>query len=93
MTDPGEDLLTTTEGVDEGSAASTVEGSARPGEASPGDGDPEAAGLGHETDHHRTGGTHGDAASRPAPPYAVESEESRAARAADTGQQLSAGEG
>ena len=26
MTDPDEDLLTTTEGVDEGSAASTVEG-------------------------------------------------------------------
>ena len=33
MTNPSQDLLTTTEGVDEGSAASTVEGPDRTGES------------------------------------------------------------
>jgi hypothetical protein len=71
---PEDDLLVTTEGVDEGSAASTVEG--------PGSGARPAAGGGPTVE--------GEA---PAPPVPVDTEESRAARAADTGQQLQAGEG
>ncbi|MCW2714197.1 MAG: hypothetical protein JWN88_1244 [Frankiales bacterium] len=84
MTNPSEGLLTTTEGVDEGSAASTVEG--------PGSGasDAEGPGPGHGPDLPRD--EHGGA-DGPAAPYVVESRESREAKAADTGQQLSAGEG
>ena len=74
-----EDLLTTTEGVEEGSAASTVEDAAtggsggRPATGAPGPADVEAS---------------------PAPPLVVESPQSQAARdAVGTGQQLEAGEG
>ena len=74
MSNPDEDLLTTTEGVDEGSAASTAEG--------PDSGAAPAAG-GRPT-------VEGE---RPAPPVEVDTEDSRAARAADTGQQLEVGEG
>lgn len=75
MTDPGKDLLTTTEGVDEGSAASTVEG--------PGTGAEPAAGAPLTA-----------AAQVPAPPYDLETDESRAAREqGDPGQQLQVGEG
>ena len=87
MTNANEDLLITTEGVDEGSADLTVEG---PG---PGSGDAEGAGLGHCTDPDRPRDEHGGGENRPAPPYVVESPESREAHAADTGQQLAAGEG
>ena len=73
MSDP-DDLLTTTEGVDEGSAASTAEG--------PGTGGTPAA-----------GGAPAAAGEAPTPPQQLETEESRQARAADTGQQLQAGEG
>jgi hypothetical protein len=76
MTDPDQDLLVTSEGVDEGSAASTVEG--------PDSGAAPAA----------TGGRGPVAEGEsPAPPVEVDTEESRAARAADTGQQLQVGEG
>lgn len=85
MTDANQDLLTTTEGVDEGSAASTVEGTDTGGA--------EGAGLGHCTDPDRPRDEHGGGENRPAPPYVVESPESRAAHSADTGQQLAAGEG
>ncbi len=85
MTTADEDLLTTTEGVDEGSAESTVEG---PGSGS----DAEAAEAGHSSGGPGTHGVHGGE-SQPAPPVDVETDESRAARAADTGQQLQAGEG
>jgi hypothetical protein len=74
MTNPDQDLLVTTEGVDEGSAASTVEG--------PGSGATPAVGGGPVAEGER-----------PAPPVEVDTEESRAARAADTGQQLQVGEG
>jgi hypothetical protein len=76
MSSPDDDLLTASEGVDEGSADSTVEG--------PGDGAP---GLG--------GGASGDeqGESDPAPPYALETEESRDAQGSASGQQLEAGEG
>jgi hypothetical protein len=74
MTNPDQDLLVSTEGVDEGSAASTAEG--------PGSGASPAAGGGPTAE-----GEH------PTPPVEVDTEQSRAARAADTGQQLQAGEG
>ncbi len=74
MTDPDQDLLVTSEGVDEGSAASTAEG--------PGSGARPAAGSGPVAE--------GEA---PAPPVEVDTEASRAARSADTGQQVQAGEG
>lgn len=74
MTNPDQDLLVATEGVDEGSAASTTEG--------PGSGATPAAG-GHPV-------VEGEA---PAPPVEVDTQESRDAGAADTGQQLQAGEG
>ena len=86
MTDPSKDLLVSTEGVDEGSADSTVEG---PDSGAAGDA---AAG----------GAAAGDGASSPAagagpeaaPPLDMESPQSRAARdAVGTGQQLQAGEG
>ena len=79
MCAPDEDLLTTTEGVEEGSAASTVEGAAtgassdRPATGAPGPVDVEAS---------------------PAPPLVVEAPQSQAARDAEgTGQQLEVGEG
>ena len=79
MTNPSEDLLTTSEGVDEGSAASTVEG------ATPGQPDvdpPVGADRGPSSD------------ATPAPPVDMESDASRGSRdAAGSGQQLSAGEG
>jgi hypothetical protein len=86
MTTADEDLLTTTEGVDEGSAASAVEG---PGSGS----DAEAAGIGPSSGGPRDHGVHAFGEAQPAPPVDVETDESRAARAADTGQQLQAGEG
>ena len=74
MTNPDDRLLTTTEGVDEGSAASTAEG--------PGSGGRPAAGTAPTVE-----------AEQPAPPVEVDTEQSRAARAADSGQQLQVGEG
>ncbi len=74
MTHPDQDLLVTSEGVDEGSAASASEG--------PDTGASPAAGR-----HPQAEG------SVPAPPVEVDTEESRAARSAETGQQLQAGEG
>lgn len=90
MTNPSEDLLATTEGVDEGSAASTVEG--------PGSGATSTEELTGVTNPIRRAmgdpGTTGAAAdAQPAPPVDTESDESRAARAGETGQQLQAGEG
>ncbi len=101
MTNPDKDLLTTTEGVDEGSAASAAEGpTAEGGQAGGGQaGQAEAAGLGSATDAtdatdaDRPGHAHGDAESQPAPPSEVDSTESRQARESGTGQQLAAGEG
>lgn len=92
MTSPDEDLLTTTEGVDEGSAASTAEGSTVDGSTPPA-GSPEAVGPGSATDTDRPSHPHGDAEAQPAPPSDVDSAESRAARESGTGQQLEAGEG
>jgi hypothetical protein len=74
MTNPDQDLLTTTEGVDEGSAAFTAEG--------PGSGAAPAAGTAPAVEGEQ-----------PAPPVEVDTDESRAARSASTGQQLQAGEG
>lgn len=74
MTDPDQDLLVTSEGVDEGSAASTAEGAGSGARPTVGD-------------HPVVDGE------VPAPPVQVDTEESRAARAADSGQQLQAGEG
>ena len=79
MTNPSDDLLTTSEGVDEGSAASTVEG---PGSSAA----PPAGGTPQAPD--------GAAEASPAPPVDMESDDARAARAAaGPGQQLEAGEG
>ena len=79
MTSPDEDLLTTTEGVDEGSAASTAEGP-QSGSA------PRDAGT--------VDGPGPTSESTPAPPVDMEGADSRAARdAVGTGQQLEAGEG
>lgn len=84
MTHSDEDLLTTTEGVDEGSAASTAEG--------PGDGArAEAAGRGAATEPGRA--VHGDEESDPAPPSEVASPEIRRTQESGPGQQLAAGEG
>lgn len=74
MTHPDQDLLVTSEGVDEGSSASATEGPDT-GSTPAAGGHPEAEG------------------SVPAPPVEVDTEESQAARAAETGQQLQAGEG
>ena len=74
MTDPDQDLLTTTEGVDEGSAASATEG--------PDSGASPAAGGAAQAE--------GEA---PAPPVEMDTPDSRAAGAADTGQQVEVGEG
>ncbi|MBW3639893.1 MAG: hypothetical protein KY451_08605 [Actinobacteria bacterium] len=76
MSSPDDDLLTASEGVDEGSADLTTEG--------PRDGDP---GLGSGV----AGGEQGE--SDPAPPDAVETDESRDAQGTASGQQLEAGEG
>jgi hypothetical protein len=77
MTSPGEDLLTT-EGVDEGSEASTAEGpqsGSGPVDAGPGRPAPQSEAT-------------------PAPPVDMEGSDSRAARdAVGSGQQLEAGEG
>ena len=79
MTSPDDNLLTTDEGVDEGSAASTAEGP-QSGSAPRDAGTPDGPGPQSE--------------STPAPPVDMEGSESRAVRdAAATGQQLAAGEG
>ncbi len=98
MTNPDKDLLTTTEGVDEGSAASAAEGPKAEGDQAGGGqaGQAESTGLGSATDGtdaDRPGHAHGDAESQPAPPSEVDSAESRQARESGTGQQLAAGEG
>ncbi len=102
MTHPDEDLLAT-EGVDEGSAASTVEGSTAEGagtaEAAPtAEGAGKAEGTGTADPGSRDSPpavphAHDDAESRPAPPDEVDTAESRGARAVGGGQQLEAGEG
>jgi hypothetical protein len=80
MTAPDDGLLTTTEGVDEGSAASTAEGPQSG--AGPVDVGGAAPGAGPES-----GAT-------PAPPVDMESDDARAARdAVGTGQQVQVGEG
>jgi hypothetical protein len=87
MTNPSDDLLATSEGVDEGSAASTDEGP-RSTEELTGVTNPISQALGDAPSTDAS-----DAAS-PAPPVDVESDDSRAARAAaGPGQQLEAGEG
>jgi hypothetical protein len=86
MTNPSEDLLAT-EGVDEGSAASTVEGADSTEELT-GVTNPIKRALG---DPPRT-----DAAkdAKPAPPVDTETSQSRTTRTTqDTGQQMQAGEG
>ena len=91
MTNPSEDLLATTEGVDEGSAKSTVEGpdsGATSTEELTGVTNPIKRALGDPDT------TAAEADAKPAPPVDMESDESRAARASQgTGQQLQAGEG
>ena len=90
MTNPSDDLLATTEGVDEGSAASTVEGEGaeRSTEELTGVTNPIKRAMGDGPDR----GASPDV--QPAPPVDMESDESRAARdAAGPGQQLEAGEG
>jgi hypothetical protein len=78
MTAPDDRLLTTTEGVDEGSAASTAEGP----QSGAGPAGGAAPGAGPES-----GAT-------PAPPVDMESDDARAARdAVGTGQQVQVGEG
>jgi len=87
MTNPSDDLLATSEGVDEGSAASTDEGPTSTEELT-GVTNPISQALGD--------GPSDDASSdaTPAPPVDMESEQSRGARdAAGGGQQLQAGEG
>jgi hypothetical protein len=87
MTNPSEDLLATSEGVDEGSAASTDEGPRSTQELT-GVTNPLSRALGDPPS------TDDEADARPAPPADMESEQSRAARdEAGTGQQLAAGEG
>lgn len=84
MTNQSEDLLTTTEGVDEGSAASAAEG-----EPSTED----LTGVPNPVSRALGGGPH-DTEAEPAPPVDVESGESPGSRdARGTGQQLEAGEG
>ena len=87
MTNPSDDLLATSEGVDEGSEKSTDEG-ARSTEELTGVTNPISRALG---DGPSTGG---ESEATPAPPVDMESSESRGARdAAGSGQQLQAGEG
>jgi hypothetical protein len=79
MTSPDEDLLTTAEGVDEGSAASTAEDSTSGSAA---------------VDAGPGGRPSPESEATPAPPVDMESSDSRAARsAAGPGQQVEAGEG
>ena len=87
MTNPGDDLLATSEGVDEGSEKSTDEG-ARSTEELTGVPNPMDRALGGAAP------TGADAEATPAPPVDMESGESRGARdAAGSGQQLQEGEG
>lgn len=84
MTNPSEDLLATTEGVDEGSAKSTVEGDPSTEELT-GVPNPINRALGEGPDNVEA---------TPAPPVDMESGTSRETRdARGTGQQLEAGEG
>ena len=87
MTNPSDDLLATSEGVDEGSEASTDEGP-RSTEELTGVTNPIKRALGDPPS--------ADASSdaTPAPPVDMESEQSRGAReSAGSGQQVQAGEG
>ena len=87
MTNPSDDLLATSEGVDEGSAASTDEGPDSTEELT-GVTNPIKRALGDPPS------TAGESDATPAPPVDMESEQSRGARdAAGSGQQLQAGEG
>ena len=87
MTNPSDDLLATSEGVDEGSQKSTDEGD-RSTEELTGVTNPITQALGDAPSTDATS----DAT--PAPPVDMESEQSRGARdAAGSGQQLEAGEG
>jgi hypothetical protein len=87
MTNPSDDLLATSEGVDEGSAASTDEGPRSTQELT-GVTNPLSRALGDAPT------TDQEADASPAPAVDMESEQSRDARgAAGTGQQLQAGEG
>lgn len=93
MSEPQPDLLTTTEGVDEGSARSTVEsGPDGQGPVASDDGTPgRTAVTGTGADQPPAGTTPDE---QDAPPLDMESADSRAARVEHgTGQQLSAGEG
>ena len=87
MTNPSDDLLATSEGVDEGSAASTDEGP---------DSTEELTGVTNPIKQALGDPPSTDAGSdaTPAPPVDMESDQSRGARdAAGSGQQLQAGEG
>jgi hypothetical protein len=87
MTNPSNDLLATSEGVDEASAASTDE-APRSTEELTGVTNPIERALGDPP----TTGARSDAT--PAPPVDMESEQSRGARGSSgSGQQLEAGEG
>ena len=91
MTNPSDDLLVTSEGVDEGSAASTAE-SPRSAEAA-GASDPVDGGE-RAPDGGDRAPAGGSSESTPAPPVDMESGQSRSAReAVGSGQQLEAGEG
>ena len=92
MTNPSDDLLATSEGVDEGSAASTDEGPRAGGDRSTeeltGVTNPIKQALGDPPS------TAAESDATPAPPVDMESDASRASReAAGSGQQLQAGEG
>ena len=88
MTNPSDDLLATSEGVDEGSAASTDEGADRPTEELTGVTNPIKQALGDPPS------TSAESEATPAPPVDMEAEQSRDARgSAGSGQQLEAGEG
>ncbi len=87
MTNPSDDLLATSEGVDEGSSASTDEGASSTEELT-GVTNPIKRAMGDAPS------TAAESDATPAPPVDMESEQSRGARdAAGTGQQLQAGEG
>ena len=87
MTNPSDDLLATSEGVDEGSAASTDEGPSSTEELT-GVTNPIKQALGDPPS------ADAESDATPAPPVDMESEQSRSARdAAGSGQQLQQGEG
>ena len=87
MTNPSDDLLATSEGVDEGSAASTDEGADSTEELT-GVTNPIKRALGDAPT------TDAESDATPAPPVDMETEQSRGARdAAGSGQQLETGEG